>query len=99
MAAQINLSDFLRRRERENRVGLITDAAENTYAGRYVVRGGTHSVTMPPQVRRKLKFRHGDYVIWLIVGDVVRLRKVTSDMVLKGEFFDADKPKETVTKT
>jgi bifunctional DNA-binding transcriptional regulator/antitoxin component of YhaV-PrlF toxin-antitoxin module len=80
-------------------MGLITDAKENTYSGRYIVRGGTHSVTVPPQVRRKLNFHHGDYVIWLIVGDVVRLRKITSDMVLKGEFWEGDKPKETVTKT
>jgi len=64
---------------------------EKTWSGRYIVRGGTHSLTMPPDLREKMGFVHGDYAIFLLVGDVLRVRRVTPGMVLKGEFFEPDK--------
>jgi len=52
--------------------------------------GGTHGVTLPPKLRERMGFVHGDYVVYLLVGDVLRVRRVTPGMVLKGEFFEAE---------
>ena len=66
---------------------------EKTWSGRYIIRGGTHSITVPPDLREKMGFVHGDYCIFLLIGDVLRLRRVTPGMVLKGEFWEPEKPK------
>lgn len=66
------------------------DEAQKTFTGRYLRMGGTHGITLPPKLRERLGMVHGDYVVYLLVGDVLRVRKVTPGMVLKGEFFAAE---------
>jgi antitoxin component of MazEF toxin-antitoxin module len=61
---------------------------ELTFSGRYLRMGGTHGITLPPRLRERMGFVHGDYVVYLLVGDVLRVRKVTPKMILQGEFFD-----------
>lgn len=78
--------------------GLQADSPTQTYSGRYVVRGGSHSITVPPPLRRKFKMRHGDYVIWLVVGDVMRCRVVRPEMILRGEFWEGKETKTSEAK-
>jgi hypothetical protein len=99
VATQINSSNLLRLREHRISKGVELDSSGKTFAGRYIVKGGSHCLTVPPPLREKMGFLHGDYVVYVLIGDVLRLRRVTPGMVLKGEFWEGDKPKETVTKT
>jgi hypothetical protein len=81
------------RRERQRGMGLKAISRDKTYAGRYIIRGGTHSLTLPPELRGHMQFHHGDYVLYLLVGDVLRVTRVRPDMVLRGEFVTNDQPR------
>lgn len=50
-------------------------------------------MTLPPELRQHMQFRHGDYVLYLLVGDVLRVTRVRPDMVLRGEFITNDQPR------
>lgn len=78
---------------------LKTDKSRKTWSGRYIVRGGTHSITIPPDLRNRMGFVHGDYAIMLLIGDVLRIRRVTPGMVLKGEFWQAEEEKVSEEKS
>jgi hypothetical protein len=98
-ATRLNFSDLSRRQNNMSYQQLKSDKTRQTWSGRYIVRGGTHSITLPPDLRERMGFVHGDYAIMLLIGDVLRLRRVTPGMVLKGEFWEQDKPKEPEKKT
>jgi bifunctional DNA-binding transcriptional regulator/antitoxin component of YhaV-PrlF toxin-antitoxin module len=61
-------------------------ATPKTFAGRYLRRGNGFVITLPPEVRQRLGLVPGDYLMYLLVGDVLRVRKIHPRLILAGEF-------------
>lgn len=56
--------------------------------GRYRVWGTTHCITLAPELRQRLSLVHGDWLMMILDGDVIHVRKVQRREVFEGKTAD-----------
>lgn len=62
---------------------------------RYRVWGNSHAVTLAPELRQKLGLVHGDWLLVLLDGDVMTIRKVSKREVFAGHSIDIRRVQST----